>query len=40
VPADLFRSENHGGARAIQTFRLVLDDARSWLRVGPPSATT
>jgi len=32
--ADLFRSENHG-ILAHPRFRLVLDDARSWLRVAP-----
>jgi spermidine synthase len=32
--ADLFRSENHG-VRAHPRFRLIIDDARSWLRVAP-----
>lgn len=32
--ADCFTSENHG-VRADPHFRLVLDDARSWLRVAP-----
>jgi spermidine synthase len=33
--ADLFRSENHGILSQKKRFRLILDDARSWLRVAP-----